>query len=358
MKFRFFMPAVLCAVLFASCESDNDINEIPQEELGNYSEGIFILNEGNFGSGNSSVSFLDPDFQEIQNNIYAEENAGNSLGDTGQSMGFYEDYAFIVLNVSGKIEVVDRHSFEYLATLETGLDNPRFIDFSNGKAFVTNWGDGMDPEDDFVAVYDLANFELEKIIPVEEGPEKILATNNKIYIAHKGGFGFNNKVSVLDPYINMIESVIEVGDVPNSLVSNATSLWVLSSGLPSYAETETAGKITKIDLTTHEVVQEIEFNDQEHPTKLNIDDQKLYYTLDDAVYVLGQGDEVEADSPFMQFNDEGVLYSFRVVDEKIFAAFANYDFTGDGKIIILDQAGNKTHEFSTGINPNGIYIAE
>lgn len=358
MKIRFFMVAVLSTVLFASCESDNEINEIPQEESGIYSEGIFILNEGNFGSGNSSVSFLDPDLQEIQNNIYAEENEGESPGDTGQSMGFYEDYAFIVMNVSGKIEVVDRHTFKYVATIETGLDNPRFIDFSNEKAFVSNWGDGMDPDDDFVAVYDLANFELEEIIPVEEGPEKILATNNKIYVAHKGGFGFNNKISVLDPIINLIEDVIEVGDVPNSLVSNGNSLWVLSSGLPSYAEKETAGKITKIDLTTQEVVQEIEFNDQEHPTNLNLDGQKLYYTLEDAVFVLGQGDEVVPDSALMQFNNEGVLYGFRVAKEKIYAAFANYDFTGDGNLIILDQTGNKIDEFSTGINPNGIYLTE
>ncbi len=358
MKIRFFMAAVLSAVLFLSCESDNDIKEIPQEKSGNYSEGIFILNEGNFGSGNSSVSFLDPDLQEIQNNIYAKENEGKSPGDTGQTMGFYEDYAYIVMNVSGKIEVVDRHTFKYVTTIESGLDNPRFIDFSTGKAFVSNWGDGMDPDDDFVAVYDLANFELEEIIPVEEGPEKILATNNKIYVAHKGGFGFNNKVSVLDPSINQIEVIIEVGDAPNSMVSNGTSLWVLASGLPSYTENETAGKITKIDLTTQEVVQEIKFNEQEHPSNLNLDNQKLYYTLEDAVYVLGQGDEVVSDSALMQFNNEGVLYGFRVAKEKIYAAFANYDFTGDGKLIIQGQAGNKINEFPTGINPNGIYIVE
>ncbi|MDR9456117.1 MAG: hypothetical protein RI572_01795 [Salegentibacter sp.] len=358
MKFRFFMATVFSAVLFASCESDNEINEIPQEELGNYSEGIFILNEGNFGSGNSSVSFLDPDLQEIKNNIYAEENDGESPGDTGQSIGFYGDYAFIVLNVSGKIEVVDRHTFENLVTIENGLDNPRFIDFSNEKAFVTNWGDGMDPDDDFVAVYDLENLQLEEIIPVEEGPERIMTVNNKVYVAHKGGFGFNNKISVVDPNIYVVEEIIEVGDVPNSMVSNGNSLWVLSSGLPAYAETETPGKITKIDLTTQEIVQEIKFNDQEHPTNLNLDEQKLYYTLEDAVYVLGQGDEALPDSALMQFNNEGVLYGFEVAKDEIYIAFANYDFTGDGKLIILDQAGNKMNEFSTGINPNGIYLTE
>ncbi|WP_372917111.1 YncE family protein [Salegentibacter sp.] len=358
MKIRFFMAAVLSAVLFASCESDNEINEIPEEELGNYSEGVFVLNEGNFGSGNSSVSYLDPDLEEIQNNIYAEENNGESPGDTGQSIGFYGDYAFIVMNVSGKIQVVDRHTFENITTIESGLDNPRFIDFSNEKAFVTNWGDGTDPDDDFVAVYDLGNFELEETIPVEEGPEKILTVNDKIYVAHKGGFGFNNTISVLDPNINIIEKTIEVGDVPNSMVSNGNSLWVLSSGLPSYAENETAGKITEIDLTIQEVVQEFEFNEKEHPGNLNLDEQVLYYTLDDTVYTLGQGEESLPDSGITNFSDEGILYGFEVAEGKIYASFVNYDFTGNGKLIIKDNTGNLIDEFDTGINPNGIYIVE
>lgn len=358
MKIRFLMTAVFSAVLFASCESDNEIEEIPQEELGNYSEGVFILNEGNFGSGNSSVSFLDKELQELQNNIYAEENDGESPGDTGQSMGFYEDYAFIVMNVSGKIEVVDRHSFENLATIETGLENPRFIDFSNGKAFVTNWGDGMDPDDDFIAVYDLGNFELEETIPVEEGPETLMTINNRVYVAHEGGFSFNNKISVIDPEDNTIQEIIEVGDVPNSMVSNGNSLWVLSSGLPSYAEEETPGKITQIDLIDHDVVNELSFNDNAHPSDLNLDGEILYYTLEETVYEIDLVNQEVPGTPVTEFTDEGILYGFKVAEGKIYAAFANYDFTGDGKLIVQDRTGNSKVEFSTGINPNGIYISK
>ncbi|MGY5849701.1 YncE family protein [Salegentibacter sp. F14] len=358
MKIRFYLAVILSAVLLSSCEDDNDINEIPKEEPGIYTEGIFILNEGNFGSGNSSVSFVEPDLAQIQHYIYAEENQGKDLGDTGQSIGFYEDYAFIVMNVSGKIEVVDRHTFKYVGTIDTGLDNPRYIDFSNKSAFVTNWGDGTDPDDDFVAVYDLETLEVEEIIPVEEGPEKILAVGNKVYVAHKGGFGFNDQVSVLDPLTNGLEETIEVGEVPDSMVSDGSSLWVLSSGLPSYAESETAGKITKIALDSHSIVQEIEFKDLQHPANLNLDNQKLYYTIDDAVYVMGQGDQEVADTALKQFNQAGVLYGFQVASDKIFAAFANADFTGDGKLLILDQAGNQISELQAAINPNGIYILD
>ncbi|HSP11156.1 MAG TPA: DUF5074 domain-containing protein [Salegentibacter sp.] len=358
MKIKFFMAVVLNAVLFTSCESDNEIIEIPEEQIGNYSEGIFILNEGNFGSGNSSVSFLDTDFQEITNNIYAEENDGKSPGDTGQSMGFYEDYAFIVMNVSGKIEVVNRHTFKYVTTIETGLDNPRFIDFSNEKAFVSNWGDGMDPDDDFIAVYDLGNFELEDTIPVEEGPETLMTINNRVYVAHEGGFSFNNKISVIDPEDNTIQEIIEVGDVPNSMVSNGNSLWVLSSGLPAYAEEETPGKITQIDLINHQVVNELNFDNNAHPSNLNFDDEMLYYTLNDRVYEIHVTNQELPGSQFTEFIDEGILYGFKVADGKIYAAFANYDFTGDGKLIVQDKTGNSKLEFSTGINPNGIYIVE
>lgn len=352
------MAAVLATVLFASCESDNEINEIPLEETGNYSEGIFILNEGNFGSGNSSVSFLKPDLLEIKHSIFIEENEGKNLGDTGQNIGFYKDLAFIVMNVSGKIEVVNRHSFEHLATIETGLVNPRYIDLYEGKAFVSNWGDAMDPNDDFIAVYNLASFELEETISVEEGPEKVFTVNNKVYVAHKGGFGFNNKISVIDPNINIIEKIIEVGEVPNSMVSDGNSLWVLSSGLPAYAETETAGKITQIDMINHQVVNELNFEVNEHPANLNFDGESLFYTLENMVYRISVANQEVPGSSITEFVDEGVLYGFTVTENEIFASFANYDFTGDGKLMVLDKAGNLLNEFSMGINPNGIYIVE
>jgi hypothetical protein len=192
MKFsKLFLVALVSAIFFVSCtEDDNNKNETP---LGDYDKGALILNQGGFFKGNASVSYLSDDFVTQQNNIFSLVNPTITLGDTAQDIGFNGDLAFIVLNVSNKIEVVNRYTMKHVATIKTGLNNPRYIAFSNGKGFVTNWGDGGNTADDYVAVVNLSNYSTTKI-PVAEGPERIIADNNKLYVAHAGGFGYGNTI--------------------------------------------------------------------------------------------------------------------------------------------------------------------
>lgn len=105
-----------------------------------FNDGVFILNEGGAGSNNASVSFLS-NTGNLQNNIYATVNPTvGALGDTAQNMAIHGDYAYIVLNISNTIKIVNSQTFQHVATINTGLNNPRYMTFSNGKAYVTNWG--------------------------------------------------------------------------------------------------------------------------------------------------------------------------------------------------------------------------
>lgn len=356
---KFLILALAALTFFTSCESDDDtIGDIPDpgtEEA--YSEGIFILNEGNFGSGNSSVSFLDTGMTEVSNGIFSEVNSGAALGDVAQSIGFYEDYAFIVLNVSNKIEVVDRNTFNSVATIAEGMQNPRFIAFAAGKAYVTNWGDGTNPDDDFVAVIDAETFEIEENISVVEGPEAIVEENGKLYVAHLGGYSFNDKISVISSADNTVSEVITVGYRPNSLEIENGMLWVTTAGLPSYAEEETAGKIVKIDLATGEIAEEYQFaNATDHPGNLEVENNVIYYTLGKAVYSFNS-DEDLPETAFLQLEEVASLYGFEVEGGNIYAASANQDFTGNGDLYIYNATtGALLHSFEVGINPNGIYF--
>lgn len=356
---RFLSLALTALTLFTSCQSDDDINNLPEPVAeGDFSNGIFILNEGNFGGGNSSVAFLDENHAEVSLNIFSEVNDGISLGDVAQSIGFYEDYAFIVVNVSNKIEVVNRNTFEHLATIDEGLKNPRFVTFANGYAYVTNWGDGSNTDDDFVAVIDTESFEISENIAVEEGPEAIVEANGNIYVAHLGGFSFNDKISVINTADNTVLKTITVGDRPNSLEIVNNFLWVATGGLPSYAEHETAGKILRIDLTTGEIEEELSFpNSTDHPSNLRIDNDNIYYTLNGDVYSFAAGMEELPVIPFLEMDEVANLYGFQVDNGFIYAASANADFTGNGSLYIYDAAnGSLLDTFTVGINPNGIYF--
>ena len=177
MKFsKLVLVTLISSVFFASCSDNDNENETP---LGSYDNGVLILNQGGFGNGNASVSYLSDDFTTQQNNIFSLVNPTITLGDTAQDMGFYQNLAFVVLNASNKIEVMNRYTMAHVATIATGLNNPRYIAFANGKGFVTNWGDGGSTSDDYVAVFNLSTYAVITTIPVAEGPERIIENDTK-----------------------------------------------------------------------------------------------------------------------------------------------------------------------------------
>lgn len=353
MQFQKFFYLFLTLTFLASCEADDDNTNIP-EPSGAYSDGIFILNEGNFGQGNSTVSFLDPKAGNVTHNIF-KTVTGVDLGDTATDIGFHDDLAFIVVNVSNTIQVVDRHTFEAVAIIETDLNNPRKIAFLDGLVYVTNWGEGSNPDDDYVAVFNTQNFDLVTSIAVEEGPENILAEGNRIFVAHQGGWSFNNLISVISG--TEVIKTIEVGSGPNSLAAGGEFLWVSSSGLPDYLG-ETAGSISKISLSTLEVVQDYAFQEvQQHPNHLSLDNGSIYYSLGDDVYSFATSETSLPASPVYTLNEVEYLYGFTIQEGKAYAASADPGFTGNGKLYVYDSVtGNLSATYNTGINPSGVFF--
>ncbi|MCB7479925.1 YncE family protein [Christiangramia sediminis] len=355
MNYKHFLFLLSILLFLNSCEDDTDCCPMP-EPTADFASGTFVLNEGNFGSGNTSVSYINENTGEVQNQVFNNIN-GFELGDTAQSIEMHEDLAIIVVNVSNKIEIVNRYTFETLGTINANLQNPRFAEVVGGNIYVSNWGDGSNPDDDFVAVFNLTDFSFIKSISVAEGPEKMTSVENSLYVAHKGGFSFNNIISVIDARADVVTAEIEVGDLPNSMVISGSDLWVLSSGKPSYAEVETAGELSKININTNEVVESFEFPESNlHPENLNLVGTDAYFTIGKSLYNYSPGGTLPSSAEF-SFDEAAVLYGFEIHNEKIYIASPNADFTGDGNLYIYDlNDGSLLEQYKTGINPNGIYF--
>lgn len=337
-------------ILFTSC-SDDDMST--PEPLGDYENGILVSHEGNFGMGNASVSYVSYDLMTVENNIYSGVNS-SPLGDTAQSMAFSGDFAYIVLNVSNTIEVVNRYTFESIATIDTGLNNPRYIAFSNGKGYVTNWGDGTVATDDYVAVIDLASHTLNaQTISVAEGPESIVANGNTVYVAHQGGFSQNNVISVINSSSDTVTTTLMVGDVPNSMqLDTAGNLWVLSGGKPLWTGDETAGKLSKIDVSDNSITN-IDFATTEHPKYLALDNGNLYYYMSGDVYKMGTTSSVlptTADITGLNF------YDMTINNSVLYGVDAG-NFTDNGTLSAYDLSSNTLiNSVTVNIIPGEVYF--
>jgi YVTN family beta-propeller protein len=348
---KLLLTAFTGTLFLVSCSSDDD-KAAPVHE-GAYNNGVFILNEGNFTRGNASVSFLSNDMI-LENDIYKAVNGESAvLGDVAQDMELNGDYAYIVLNNSHKIEVVNRYTFQKVATISTGLNNPRYITFEDNKAYVTNWGDGYNANDDFVAVIDLATNTVTSAIPVAEGPEAIAEENGKLYVAHAGGYGFGNTISVIDIATNTVAKTIEVGDVPGDMDIENGKLYVLCTGIYSGAAVpETFGELDVINLQTEAVesVKEI----AAHPSNFVLEDNSIYYTINTGVYKTALNDALPSQPLFTATDAQGI-YSFNVKDNQIYIGDA-LDYNSNGKVFIYNNSGQLQNTFTVGKIPTGFYF--
>jgi YVTN family beta-propeller protein len=353
MKTRKLLLSLFAISLVAASCSDDDSTPAPS---GAYADGVLILNQGGFNAGNASVSFLSNDFQ-LENNIFAGVNPDILLGDTAQDMGLVGDRAYIVLNNSHKIEVVNRYTFESIATIEDGLNNPRYIAFANGKAFVTNWGNSGVTTDDYVAVIDLASNTVIAEKPVVEGPERIIEENGKLYIAHKGGLGYGNKVTVINAASNAVETTITVGDVPEGMETENGKLYVLNGGKPSWSGAETSGSMTIVNLADNSVVQTINFSGMAHPSNLQIEDGSIYYTEGSNIYKMGINATALPTAPLFTTAAQGEygVYSFAVENGHIYLGDAG-DYNSAGKVYVHSLTGANEHTFTVGVIPAGFYF--
>src|SRR5688572_9286512 len=119
-SFRIFSILTIFSIAFIACDKEDDEPDTPSNPS---SPGVYIVNEGAFGSGNSSISFFDFQTNAVTNNIYQTTN-GVPLGDVAQMMLVHQGKGYIVVNNSQKIEVVDSDNCTSIGTI-SGFQSPR-----------------------------------------------------------------------------------------------------------------------------------------------------------------------------------------------------------------------------------------
>jgi DNA-binding beta-propeller fold protein YncE len=318
------------SLMLVSCKP-----EPPVTAPSDYSNGIYVVNEGNFGSSNSSVTFnnrspigIEIPFSTINN---------RPLGDVANSIKEMFGKVFVVVNNSGKIEVCDPVTFETEMTI-TELTSPRYaIPISSTQFAVTDWGTNT------VNIFNIADFSLATSIPTGLGPEQMVFDNGVLYVANSGGFGLDNTITVVTLGSTITYVNYPVDDAPMQLQIDAYGkLWVLCRGdYGNFSDPldDTPGTLRRIDPTTMTTELTITFSVGDHPARMAINETGT------TIYYLN-----------------GMMYKADVLTTGTVDLFSSRYFYGlgvdgsTGKIYVTDAGDFQQRGWAIRYNPDGTAI--
>ena len=353
--------AILLSFAITSCTNDDPA---PINIEGK--DGFFIVNEGAFRMGNSSLSFYDRKDEKITNNIFMTTNK-IPLGDQAQSLSLSKDKntAYVIVQNSSKVEIMDANDFTSIETLDTvdGIRSPRYmITVSETKGYISDWGsDGVSGT---IKVLNLMNNEIEKSFSIGKGPENFLQVDDKVYVVNSGGWGKDSTVQVININSDKILQTLKFKyHNPNSLVEDVEgNIWVAFSGHTTYdpttfevvPEKSTNGVIVKIN-SNGEVLPVLASSDLSGCTKpsrlsINNDKNQIYYLCKGKVHKIDISNNDVSTITSTEKSYYG--FSYDPFNENIVAC-ESPNFTSSGNIDIYDPKGAILATFSVGIGPSG-----
>lgn len=341
---QLIIATFLTLTLF-SCKKDDDNPNDAFLQPGN----VIVLNEGQFMAGNASVSFFNTSNSDLIVDLFESQN-NRPLGDVLQSIYIADQKAYLVVNNSGKIEIVDTRDFKSLGTI-TGFTSPRYIlPVSSQKAYVSDLFSGS------ISIVNLNTNTITGTITTNGQTEEMLLVGGRVYVANTG----SSYVYVINPNNDTKEDSILVAGGPNSMrVDQNGKVWVLSQGLTEYDQDwnivdQVPGGLYKINPTNKSVELSFSFSTSDFPTKLNINGSKnKLYFLNNGVFSMNISD---VNLPGSAFISQGTasFYGLGVNPSNgdIYVGDA-IDFVQRGVVYRYSADGTLIEQFLAGINPNG-----
>ncbi|MEP1035188.1 DUF5074 domain-containing protein [Ekhidna sp.] len=344
---RFLLKTVVLALIIGIlCACSDDDAPLP---LGEYDNGVVIINEGNFLEGDASISFYGRSATDAELNVFEGIN-GISLGDVAQSGYVYDTLLFVVVNNSNRVEVLHRYSMESLYTIEAAL--PRHITVANGKGYLTEWVSFSDAGR--LSIVDLATGDLDGSVSVGFGAEDVEVVGNKAYVSNS----FESTISVIDLTRNEVTETIGLGSPgPTQMEVDANGdLWVAcKGGFDANFNPTNDGAIFTYDLSANTLEGIIAF-EVNIPGKLafNATKDEIYFYVDNTVFTRNVNSSSVSIEPFIDGEEFTSLYGIGVdpVTGEIYLADSK-NFIEDGIVYKYNTSGALVSSFAVGRGPNG-----
>ena len=208
--------------VMTSCDPAEDY---PETYLQVYSTGAYVVNSGNMGSKiESSLTAIDYASSTATQNVFKAAN-GRSLGDTANDGIVYGNKIYLAVDQSNTIEVIDKKTKRSIKQIKTtdllgnaeGVE-PRHIIADGGKVYFTTYGG-------YVAAVDTTSFALQKKWQVGSYPEGLVIAHGNIYVANSNYGKGGGNISC----INLSNDKVETKNIEG--VNNPTSIYYASNVL-------------------------------------------------------------------------------------------------------------------------------
>ena len=297
------------------------------------SERVYIACEGNFYEGDGSL-------WTIENNA-ATSYQYNPVGDLTQSVYVFEDYLFVIANVSSEIHIfnITGYGLDYHHTIFTNGSGPRQMIVHNGQLYFTNWY----TQD--LKIVNLNTWEIEAEITMPGLPEDLIAYNNHIYISiiMNSDWTDGSDVVVYNPESNSIIETYSVGPGPDQLIELNGEIYISRT---FYDENWNAYFGTS--KISDDEVQIVNY------TSGSICGGGIY-KINNSIYRVYDGGIAQINSsleiiPETRIGDYGnSVYSAEVLDDKIY--FGLTDFSSPDEVAVTDLDGNEIARYQVDIFP-------
>ena len=359
--------------VMTSCDPAEDY---PETYLQVYSTGAYVVNSGNMGSKiESSLTAIDYASSTATQNVFKTAN-GRSLGNTANDGIVYGNKIYLAVDQSNTIEVIDKKTKQSIKQIKTtdllgkaeGAE-PRHIIADGGKVYFTTYGG-------YVAAVDTTSFALQKKWKVGSYPEGLVIAHGNIYVANSNYAAGGGNISCINLSNDNVETKnIEGVNNPTSIYYASNVLYVLDNPVygpaPDYAATgENALRAVSFAEGKSQKVADGNYAVCVTPgATTRMDVVRPYFFVLNApfggtpsVSVLAAG-SMQAQTMTLSempvspcgifvdpLNGHIFVLSYRLGDK------GYPDYSGNGYVVEYDRAGQKQHEYETGVGSCAMFF--
>lgn len=341
---RFFSVIVVVSFFSTACIDDEFLDI---QDFNFQNEGVWVVNEGNFLYGNASLTYIDLVTEDVFQAVFLRAN-GTPLGDVAQSIAFWNEKVFVVVNNSQKIYAIHAKTAKFLGKI-TGLVSPRYMHiFSDEKAYVT------DLYAKNIAIVNPTTYQVKSWIDVGHTTESMQSWGDSLFVI---SWVNSQTVLVIDTNIDKVIDSIKVGFQPQSLALDKNQkIWVLCQGGNQNGRYKNP-TLHCIDAQTVSVEITFTFASSSSPSNLIINSTKdTLFFINKHIFKMPITERKLPEKPFID-GEKHLFYGINVHPSRkeIFVCDA-VDYLQSGYVYRYSLEGKLINVYEAGVIPSKCYF--